>query len=114
MPPMEPKRGDALGSALLDALAGRDAPTVIERNDGLIAVDGTDYFGGLAEQDEWAVARARGRVVDVGAGAGRAVTDGLAGAFDSALLLGNNLGLLGSRENAVPFLATLGRLLKPD
>lgn len=127
---------------------------MIERDDGLIAVDGTNYFGGLAEQDEWAIARARDRVVDVGAGAGRgtlalqergqevtaldtsagaietcrrrgvrsvykgtaaqAARDGLAGAFDSALLLGNSLGLLGSRENAVPFLTILDRLLKPD
>lgn len=151
---MEPRQGDALGTALLDALAGKDAPMVIERDDGLIAVDGTDYFGGLAEHGAWAAARASGRVVDVGAGAGRgalalqergqevtaldtsagavevcrrrgvrsvykgtvrqAAADGLAGTFDSALLLGNNLGLLGSRENAVQFLTDLGKLLKPD
>jgi SAM-dependent methyltransferase len=145
--------GDALGSALLEALAGKAAPMVIERDDGFIAVDGTDYFGSLAEHDEWAVAQAAGRVLDVGAGAGRgalavqarsqevtaldtsagaieacrrrgvrsvyegtvrqAAADGLAGTFDSALLLGNNLGLLGSRENAASFLSDLGRLLKP-
>lgn len=49
---MELVHGDALGSALLEALAGKAAPMVIERDDGFIAVDGTDYFGGLAEHDE--------------------------------------------------------------
>jgi hypothetical protein len=44
---------------------------VIERDDGFIAVDGTDYFGGLAEHDQCAVAHAEGRVLDVGADAGR-------------------------------------------
>jgi hypothetical protein len=44
---------------------------VIERDDGFIAVDGTDYFGGLAQHDQWAVAQAAGRVLAVGAGAGR-------------------------------------------
>ena len=43
----------------------------------------------------------------------QAADDGLAGVFDSALLLGNNIGLLGSREHAVSFLADLGRLVKP-
>lgn len=126
---------------------------VIERDDGFIAVDGTDYFGGLGEQDEWAIARAPGRVLDVGSGAGRgalavqargqevtaldtspgavetcrrrgvrsvyegtlaqAAADGLAGAFDSALLLGSDLGLIGSPENAGSFLGDLGMLLQP-
>jgi SAM-dependent methyltransferase len=43
----------------------------------------------------------------------QAAADGLAGTFDSALLLGNNLNLVGSRDNAASFLSDLGRLLKP-
>jgi SAM-dependent methyltransferase len=148
-----PRRGDALGTAFLDALAGRPGPIVIERDDGFVSVDSIDYVGGLDPRDEWAVGRARGRVADVGAGAGRAalalqergqrvtaievspggaracrergVRDvflgtaeqaaaaGLAGSFDSALLLGNNIGLLGSPEGAGPFLAGLSALLRP-
>lgn len=150
---MQPVEGDALGTALLDALAGKPAPVVIERDDGFVDVDGTDYFGRLNEHERYALAQVKGRVLDVGAGAGRgalalqergqpvtaldvspgaaevcrrrgvrdvfhgtiwqAADDGLAGVFDSALLLGNNIGLLGSRENAVSFLAGLGRLVKP-
>ena len=113
---------------------------VVERDDGFVSVDTIEYLGGLDARDEWAVSRATGRVLDVGAGAGRAAlalqergqqvtalevspgaaqacrargvrdvylgtpqraaADGMAGAFDSALLLGNNIGLLGSREAA--------------
>jgi SAM-dependent methyltransferase len=43
----------------------------------------------------------------------QAAADGMAGGFDSALLLGNNIGLLGSAEAAGPFLADLGALLRP-
>ena len=43
----------------------------------------------------------------------QAVADGLGGTFDSALLLGNNLGLLASPENAPSFLAAVGHLLRP-
>jgi SAM-dependent methyltransferase len=151
--PGQPALGDAMGEAFLDALAGRPEPLVVERDDGFIALDGIRYLGTLDERDEWAVSQLRGRVVDVGAGAGRAalvlqergqevtaldaspgavracrqrgVRDvyhgtpgqaadgGLAGEFDSALLLGNNLGLLGGREGAGPFLAGLGTLLRP-
>lgn len=151
--PGQPALGDAMGEAFLDALAGRPEPVVVERDDGFIAVDGLRYLGTLDERDEWAVRQLTGRVVDVGAGAGRAAlvlqargqqvtaldtspgaaracrqrgvrdvylgtagqaaADGLAGAFDSVLLLGNNIGLLGSREAAGPFLADLGALLRP-
>jgi SAM-dependent methyltransferase len=151
---MQPVEGDALGSALLAALDGRAPSVVIERDDGFVDVDGTDYFGGLTEPERHALASATGRVLDVGAGAGRgalvmqergqrvtaldvsagaveacrrrgvrnvyhgtlaqAAGDGLAGVFDSAVLLGSNVGLLGSRENAPAFLADLARLVKPD
>jgi SAM-dependent methyltransferase len=151
--PGQPALGDAMGEAFLDALAGRAEPLVVERDDGFIALDGTRYLGGLDERDEWAVSRLTGRIVDVGAGAGRAAlvlqerghqvtaldtspgavracrqrgvrdvylgtpgqaaADGMVGGFDSVLLLGNNIGLLGSREAAGPFLADLGALLRP-
>jgi hypothetical protein len=44
---------------------------------------------------------------------GRRLPTGWPETFDSALLLGNNLGVLGSRENAASFLSDLGRLLTP-
>lgn len=150
----EPELGDAFGSALLDRLAGVTHPIVIERDDGFVAVDNADYFGGWDELDQWAADRATGRVLDVGAGMGRAslalqgrgqhvvaldtspgaarvcrergvrgvfcgsieqaAAGGLAGRFDSALLLGNGLSLLGSPESAGVFLAALGNLLADD
>jgi SAM-dependent methyltransferase len=151
--PGQPVLGDAMGEAFLDALAGRPEPIVVERDDGFIAVDGIRYLGALDERDKWAVSQLAGRVIDVGAGAGRAAlvlqergqevtaldtspgavracrqrgirdvylgtprqaaADGMASGFDSALLLGNNIGLLGGREAAGPFLADLGALLRP-
>ena len=149
-----PRPSDALGTAFLDAVAGRPGPIVVERDDGFVSLDSIGYLGGLDARDEWALSQLKGRVVDVGAGAGRAAlvlqergqpvtaldtspgaakacrrrgvhdvylgtarqaaADGMAGRFDSALLLGNNIGLLGSREAAGPFLADLGALLGPD
>ena len=67
-----PELGDAFGRALLDIVAGAPEPIVIERDDGFIGVDTTDYFAGLDDADQWALDRAVGRVLDVGAGAGRA------------------------------------------
>jgi SAM-dependent methyltransferase len=92
---------------LLDvgAGAGRGALALQERGQQVTALD--------VSAGAVAVCRRRG-VRDVYHGTIRqAAADGLAGVFDSALLLGNNIGLLGSRENAVPFLAALGRLIKP-
>lgn len=150
----QPIAGDAVGRALLDGIAqGAPPPLVVERADGLVSVDANPYLGGLSERDEWAVSRATGRVLDVGAGAGRgalalqdrgqdvtaldtspgaieacrkrgvtsvylgsisqAARDGLAGGFDSVLLLGNNIGLLGSKAAAPGFIAGLGALLRP-
>lgn len=149
-----PEPGDAFGRALLDRLAGTDhAPVVVERDDGYVNVDSFDYLSGLDQRDEWALDRATGRVLDIGAGAGRAslalqergqkvtaldvsagaiqacrqrgvrsvhlgsVADaaagGLAGSFDVALLLGNNLSLMSSRAAAAGFLTSITALLRP-
>jgi methylase of polypeptide subunit release factors len=67
-----PELGDAFGRALLDMAAGRPEPTVIERDDGFIGIDATDYVASLDDLAHWALDRAVGRVLDVGAGAGRA------------------------------------------
>jgi SAM-dependent methyltransferase len=148
-----PELGDAFGLALLDMAAGRPEPTVIERDDGFIGIDATDYVASLDDLAHWALDRAVGRVLDVGAGAGRAslalqergqdvvaldlspgailacrrrgvravylgsveraAAEATLGTFDSALLLGSNLSLLGSPAAAAGFLAALGDLLRP-
>lgn len=67
---------DAYGHALLDAWRGLHSHEILERRDGHIAVIGhtTTYF---SEYRDWApherkaIRRARGRVLDVGCGAGR-------------------------------------------
>ncbi len=155
-----PRPGDAFGKALLDALAGEAGTHVVERDDGFVdAMDATVYF---LEPDAWsdawpdndvaALDLIGGRVLDVGAGAGRfslalqsrdhepMALDVSPGAvevcrrrgvrraflgpieeladtepplFDAAVLMGNNLSLLGSAERSGPMLDTLRRLLRP-
>jgi SAM-dependent methyltransferase len=69
------RRGDAFGEALLDCLHGGSGAHVIERDDGLVeAFDSTQYFGGPdahAEIERVGLDHLAGRVLDVGAGAGR-------------------------------------------
>jgi SAM-dependent methyltransferase len=152
--PGQPESGDAFGRALLDLVDGAADPVIIERDDGFVSLDTFDYLAGLGEIDMWALDHTHGRVLDVGAGAGRAslvlqehhrdvvaldvspgaaeacrrrgvasvyagsieeaAADGLTASFDTALLLGNNLGLLGSAVTAGPYLNALGGLLRPD
>jgi len=67
---------DAFGHMLYDCMNGESVPEVIERDDGYVTVAGTmDLY--LAEYEGWhqtdreAVNFARGRVLDIGCGAGR-------------------------------------------
>ncbi len=150
-----PVTGDAFGEMLLAAAGGRSSAGAIERDDGMLDPhDGQLYFAGPKEWDELdrtACARAHGRVLDVGCGAGRhslylqsqgydvTAIDPSAGAcavsrsrgvravqqigiealpgrpesFDTFLLLGNNLALLGSPEHAPSVLGALARVAAP-
>ena len=128
---------DAFGRALADFAAGDARCSMIERDDGYIEEDHLErYFGTFPSWpalQRKAIARAKGRVLDVGCGAGqhslylqgkghrvvgidqsplavrvcrqRGLRDARAigvaeippdlGPFDTILMLGNNLGLLG-------------------
>ncbi len=69
---------DAYGQMMIDYLDGREVWQIVERDDGFIApgVHPRHYFTGV---DQWrsaeqaAMSLARGRVIDVGCGAGRFV-----------------------------------------
>jgi SAM-dependent methyltransferase len=153
--PMEPEIGDAFGMALIACHeAGGEpghVPEIIERDDGLIDVGEPARYFLPPEGDAagWVLQRTRGRVLDIGAGAGRyslaaqdrdcevVALDVSEGAlqvcrargvgetflgtvvdlasrepepFDTFLLMGNNLGLLGAPDAAVDFLAALDDL----
>lgn len=134
---------DAYGRALRDCHEIGEGFEIVERDDGFVSPSGgpASYFAG---PDEWpdaereAVARAEGRVLDVGCGAGRhalylqdrghdvvgidsspgavfvarergverveerdvADVDSLESTFDTVLLMGNNFGLVGTRDRA--------------
>jgi SAM-dependent methyltransferase len=70
------KIGDAFGRLLLDHLEGREVHEIVERDDGLIMTGGrpTTYFAPFRKwfaMERRALRLARGRVLDVGCGAGR-------------------------------------------
>jgi SAM-dependent methyltransferase len=69
------ERGDAFGRMLLDAFEGRGkVHEIVERDDGFIAVAQLDYFAGARRWpavERRALRFVRGRVLDVGCGAGR-------------------------------------------
>ena len=140
---------DAFGLVLSDLLAGKEAMTVVERDDGYFdSEDSSFYLRGVRrwpDVERQALRYVRGRVLDVGTGAGRValelqrrgrrvvgidVSPGAArvarkrgvkdvrmaqldelddslGRFDTVVMFGNNLGLLGSRANAKRILRRL-------
>ena len=67
--------GDAFGVALADAIDGDEVMTIAERSDGYVAHESTDmYFAppaGWPSYDQDALDLLAGRVLDIGAGAGR-------------------------------------------
>jgi SAM-dependent methyltransferase len=153
---MEPEQ-DAYGHAIRDYYDDGEGFEIIERDDGWIGPSGgpESYF--LA-RDDWperqqaAMEYVRGRVLDVGCGAGRHAlylqdrghevigidvsptavavcrdrgmasvrelgiqsVDELEGRFDTILMLGNNLGLVGTRATAGERLDALASVAAPD
>jgi SAM-dependent methyltransferase len=70
------KHGDVWGAILADVLAGRQAMEIVERDDGyMMAFDAGYFVAPFAQWDDPVERRAmrfvRGRVLDVGCGAGR-------------------------------------------
>jgi len=146
---------DAFGALLTDHLAGKRPIEVVERDDGFVFTGATGYW--LAPRRAWwpqerrAMRLVRGRVLDVGCGAGRIGLDlqergfdvvgldlspgaiaiarerGMADAragtvsdtvrhnerFDTVLLLGNNVGLLGGEASGRRYLRELARVAVP-
>jgi SAM-dependent methyltransferase len=147
---------DAFGHLLTDVVAGRDAVEVVERDDGCVFTGDPSWY--LAPFRRWwpqerrAMRFVRGRVLDLGCGAGRVslhlqkrgldvvgidvsplavelarqrgardvrlgTLDTAVGAderFDTILLLGNNVGLLGGEQQGRRLLRKLARLATAD
>ena len=147
------RTGDGYGELLLAALESEDGEMleIVERDDGFIAASRFGPRGYLAPYRKWpsrqrrALRFARGRVLDVGAGAGRVAlhfqekghevvaidaspgavevcrrrgvrdarliriedVDDSLGVFDTIVMYGNNLGLLGSKTRAPRLLRRL-------
>jgi len=148
---------DAYGHAMLDHLHGEPQCEIVERDDGHIDISNgaTFYFAPYKEwpaSERQAIQLARGRVLDVGCGAGRcalylqeqghevvgidisplavevckqrgvrqafplSVTEvsRKLGLFDTIVMFGNNLGLLGSERRGRWLLRRFHALTSPD
>jgi len=147
---------DAFGYALIDYFAGNATHYIVERDDGYFeAEEIARYVDGYAKWstlEREAAARVRGRVLDVGCGAGRyslhlqkkghrvvgidwsplavqisrqhglrdARVMGVAdlrpghGPFDTIIMMGNNLGLLGNGRRAPRLFRRFHRLTSDD
>jgi SAM-dependent methyltransferase len=119
-PRPEPSVGDAFGDALLWCHAHGGAAAIVERDDGFIGIDDTPHY--FAEPDEWdersrwALERARGRVLDLGAGAGRAALALQARGHDVLALDVSRGALEVCRRRGVRdlFLGTVGELASTE
>jgi SAM-dependent methyltransferase len=146
--------GDAFGQAIWNHFHGWTTPPVLERDDGMVEADvyGTSLY--FAPYRKWpaiekqALRYVRGRVLDIGCGAGRhslylqekghgvtaidasplavkltrergvrdarvlaaAQVDKLPAQYDTAIMFGHNLGLLGSFEGGRRFLKKMLRV----
>jgi SAM-dependent methyltransferase len=148
---------DAYGQAMLDHLQGREAWEIVERDDGFFMIGaGPDlYFAPLEkwrQPEQEAMSYVRGRVLDIGCGAGRVAlhlqglghevvgidnspsavetcllrgvadarvmsideVDSSIGTFDTVVMLGGNLGLLGSPEKGRDILTKLADITSDD
>ncbi len=152
------KKNDVFGVELMDFYEGHEGTEIVERDDGYLEATAGPaiYFADYRDwhrQEKQAFKQVSGRVLDVGAGAGRhslylqekgfdvlaidksslavklcqlrgvaqvkrvALADvpkSRLGVFDTILMLGNNFGLFGSRENARMLLRDFLQLTTDD
>jgi SAM-dependent methyltransferase len=148
---------DAYGQAMLDHFHGKEAWEIVERDDGFFMIGAGPglYFAPFEEwrePEQRAMGHVRGRVLDVGCGAGRVAlhlqgldhevvgidvspaaietcrlrgvadaramsiddVDSSLGTFDTIVMLGGNLGLLGDRERGRRILGNLADMTSDD
>jgi len=141
---------DAYGQAMLDHFRGKEAWEIVERDDGFFMISAGPelYFAPIEnwrEAERKVMKYVRGRVLDIGCGAGRVAlqlqglghevvgidlspaaietcrlrgvadarvmsiddVDSSLGTFDTIVMLGGNLGLLGNRERGRGILTKL-------